>query len=213
MGRGPTTWTAIAGATPVEVTRKRVRNLNLRVRRDGTVALSIPWRASPDDAQRFLDAHVGWIERAAARQSDGSEARDGCAGSAYPLWGRAVEGIDGTAPGPDELEGIWRAELERVVPEAARRLEPLVGAHASAWSLRSMSSRWGSCTPRSARIRLALRLAAYPPECLEYVMVHELTHLLEPSHNARFHELVARVVPNEREIAARLRRPPTDVPE
>lgn len=77
---------------------------------------------------------------------------------------------------------------------------------ATAWQLRAMSTRWGSCTPATGRIRVNVRLAAYPPTCLDYVVAHELTHLLEPTHNARFHELLARAYPNERASRALLRR-------
>lgn len=87
-------------------------------------------------------------------------------------------------------------------------MEPLVGVHAENWQLRAMKTRWGSCTIKTRRIRINVRLAAYPPECLDYVVVHELTHLLEPSHNARFHALVARVIPNEKEIRKIMRMQP-----
>lgn len=200
------TWELMAGSTPVSVTRKRVRNLNLRVRADGSVTLSIPWHASRLDAQHFLDERASWVAGALsawqARQQYKSQ-------DPAALWGKPVELPNGAPlPADGQLEALWRRELERALPDMAKRVEPLVGARASAWSLRSMSSRWGSCTPSTGRIRIALRLAAYPPECLEYVMVHELTHLLEPSHNGRFHALVARVIPNEREIRTRLRQPP-----
>ena len=81
-----------------------------------------------------------------------------------------------------------------------------MGARTTAWQLRAMSTRWGSCTPRTGRIRVNVRLAAYPPTCLDYVLAHELTHLLEPSHNQRFHVLLARAYPNERAARALLRR-------
>lgn len=107
-----------------------------------------------------------------------------------------------------DLDKRYRPELERALPEVVARMEPLVGVHASGWQLRAMSSRWGSCTVQTKKIRINVRLAAYPPECLDYVVAHELTHLLEPSHNARFHELLQRVIPNEREIRAILRKQP-----
>ena len=86
-------------------------------------------------------------------------------------------------------------------------MEAATGRHAAGWQLRAMSSRWGSCTPATGRIRINVRLAAYPPACLDYVVAHELTHLAEPSHDARFHELLARAYPDERAARALLRRP------
>lgn len=69
-----------------------------------------------------------------------------------------------------------------------------------------MKTRWGSCTPATRTIRINARLAAYPPLCLEMVVTHELVHLIEPSHNARFHALLDTYCPRNREASALLRR-------
>ena len=71
-----------------------------------------------------------------------------------------------------------------------------------------MKTRWGSCTPSTGAIRINARLAAYPPECLEFVVAHELVHLLEPNHNARFHALLDEFCPDNRALARRLRQGP-----
>lgn len=109
-----------------------------------------------------------------------------------------------------DLDKLYRKEIKKCLPEVIERMEPLVGVHAQGWQLRAMSTRWGSCTIKTAKIRINVRLAAYPRECLDYVVVHELTHLLEPTHNARFHALVARVIPNEKEIRKILRKQPIE---
>ena len=90
-------------------------------------------------------------------------------------------------------------------------MEASLGARATGWQLRAMSTRWGSCTPKTGRIRINVRLAAYPPTCLDYVVAHELTHLLEPSHDERFHDLLASAYPDERVARGLLRRPARDV--
>ncbi len=209
------------GSVPVLVTRKRVKNLNLRVRRDNTVVASVPWRCSQARAQEFLDAHAEWIASALSRRAirdavrgtgaddagqggDTSEARVG----SYALWGQEARCEDGQTLSATELDRLWRRELEQALPQVVERMEPLVGAHATSWQLRAMSSRWGSCTPARGSIRINVRLAAYPPACLEYVVAHELAHLIEPSHNARFHAVVARAIPDEAQVRARLRQPP-----
>lgn len=199
------TYTLRAGDVAVEVERKRVRRLNLRVRADGSAHLSIPVRATLDEAQRFLDAHEGWLRTHVARRAErATQAADG----RVPLWGELVALPAGADP--DEL---YRAELAQRLPAVVTRMEAAVGAHASAWQLRALSTRWGSCTPSTGRIRINVRLAAYPPTCLDYVVAHELTHLLEPSHNARFHALLARAYPDERAARALLRRPAREVCE
>lgn len=200
------TTTLYAGGNPdlpVEVERKRVRHLNLRVRADGSAHLSVPWRCSRDEAQRFLDAHAAWLhERVGRRRAAAEPAADGL----VPLWGRLAPLPAGTTP--DEL---WSRELAAHLPEVAARMEAALGTYAAHWQLRSMTSRWGSCTPATHRIRVNVRLAAYPPTCLDYVVAHELTHLIEPSHNARFHELLARAYPDERAARALLRRDPREL--
>ncbi|WP_337379378.1 SprT family zinc-dependent metalloprotease [Parolsenella catena] len=197
------------GAVPVCVTRKRVRNLNLRKRRHGSVVASVPWRTSRARVQEFLDAHAGWIAKRVSRKAERqAESREAVPSPAYALWGCEHRTADGHTPTAAELDELWRREVERALPGVIARMEPLVGAHASSWQLRAMSSRWGSCTPAHGSIRINVRLAAYPPECLDYVVAHELAHLIEPSHNARFHAIVARAIGNERAIRARLRQPP-----
>lgn len=206
MTRRATTWILLAGGTdgiPVEVERKRVRRLNLRVRADGSAHLSVPARCSLAEAQRFLDAHEVWLRNHVRRREARATAPDD---GLVPLWGALVPLPAGTAA--DEL---YRTELAARLPEVVARMEPVLGVRAAGWQLRAMSTRWGSCTPRTARIRVNVRLAAYPPTCLDYVVAHELAHLLEPSHSERFHALLARAYPDERVARALLRRPARDV--
>ena len=189
---------------PVEVERKSVRRLNLRVRPDGSAHLSIPARCPIAEAQRFLDDHEAWLRPRISRRAARTAAPDG----RVPLWGRLVTPSQGTSS--DELH---RAELAARLPEVIAHMEAATGQHASAWQLRAMSTRWGSCTPRTGRIRINVRLAAYPPTCLDYVVAHELTHLAEPSHNERFHKLLAQAYPDERLARALLRQDPRALAE
>ena len=193
----------------ITVTRKRVRNLNLRVRRDGNVALSTPLHTTPERAQAFVRERAGWIRAHVTRVQERAQVAEQPQAT-YPLWGKLVSVPRQDALSRAELDELYRREVSRELPAIVMYMEGMVGAHATAWQLRAMTSRWGSCTPKTGKIRINVRLAAYPMECLCYVVVHELAHLLEPSHNARFHAVVARAVPNEPEIRARLRRPPAD---
>ena len=193
------------GGIPVEVERKRVRRLNLRVRANGTVHLSVPPRVSAAEAQRFLDERADWLrKRVARREQRAAEPADGL----VPLWGKLVPLPEGIA-----ADDLYRSELGARLPEVAARMEEALGAHAAGWQLRAMSTRWGSCTPRTGRIRINVRLAAYPPTCLDYVVAHELTHLLEPSHNERFHVLLARAYPGEKNARSMLRRSAREIAE
>ena len=80
-----------------------------------------------------------------------------------------------------------------------------MGVKAGKLAYRNMTSRWGSCQPATGRICINVRLALYPPECLEYVVVHELCHLLERGHGPRFHQLMDTFMPDWKQRRAKLR--------
>lgn len=216
---------------PVSVVRKRVKNLNLRVRANGTVTLSIPQHLPLARAREFLDRKGEWIAKRVRRNIERRPSPDlaGELPNRIPLWGKlvprdsvqansgqAASGRDAGgqgAPGQTTidqaaLDELYRTEVLRALPDVVERMEARIGVHATRWSVRVMKTRWGSCTPKTGAIRINARLAAYPPECLEFVVAHELVHLLEPSHNARFHTLLDEFCPDNRGIARRLKQQP-----
>ena len=76
--------------------------------------------------------------------------------------------------------------------------------HANGFTIRDMKTRWGSCSIHSKKIRMNLQLAVKPEDCVEYVLVHELCHLFEPSHNQRFYDLMSHILPDWRERKQKL---------
>ena len=214
---GATIITTPAAGIPVEVWRKRVKNLNLRVRADGTVVLSIPLHASMAAVRAFVARKEPWIARHVERRTTiegdtgaaaGESARD--AWERTHLWGEPLS--PAIASDAAAVAALHAREVERVLPQAVEKLESAMGVRASRWSIRRMKTRWGSCTPASGAIRINARLAAYPPACLEYVVTHELVHLMEPSHNQRFHMLLDIYCPRNRELAAALKTAPATRP-
>ena len=226
---------------PVSVVRKRVKNLNLRVRADGTVTLSIPQYLPLARAREFLERRGNWIAERVRRNIERRPSPDfaGELPDRIPLWGKLVpcnsvqanpvqgasdrdaggQGVGGSAipgqdavgqavPGRAALDEFYRTEVLRALPNVVERMETRIGVHAARWSVRVMKTRWGSCTPKTGAIRINARLAAYPPECLEFVVAHELVHLLEPSHNARFHALLDEFCPDNRHLAKLLKEAP-----
>lgn len=216
---------------PVSVVRKRVKNLNLRVRADGTVTLSIPQHLPLARAREFLDRKGGWIAERVRRNIERRPSPDlaGELPDRIPLWGKlvprdSVQANSGQAASDRDASGqgapgqttidqaaldeLYRTEVLRALPGIVERMEARIGVHAARWSVRVMKTRWGSCTPKTGAIRINARLAAYPPECLEFVVAHELVHLLEPSHNARFHALLDEFCPGNRHLAKLLREAP-----
>jgi predicted metal-dependent hydrolase len=95
-----------------------------------------------------------------------------------------------------ELLAEWyRERLKEAVPPLIAKWEPLIGVRVERFFVRRMRTRWGSCTPSARSIRLNTDLAKKPKECLEYIVVHEMTHLLEPNHGSRFVTLMDSFMP------------------
>lgn len=86
----------------------------------------------------------------------------------------------------------------RLIPPLINKWEIILNVSVTSFHIRSMKTRWGSCTPKTGRVRFNLELAKRSPECLEYIVVHELVHLLEASHNSRFKALMDKFYPDWR---------------
>ena len=105
----------------------------------------------------------------------------------------------------------YRSELKRVLPAILKQCEDRVGVEVNACNVKYMKTRWGTCNIVAKRIWLNVQLAQKPTICLEYVILHELTHLIEKHHNARFYGYVAKYMPDWQEIRARLNNLRLDV--
>lgn len=168
------------------IVRKRVKNVNLRIARDGShVDVSAPSWVSDSEVEAFIRSKSAWI---ASRMVQAAQA---------PM-ARAAQAT------PEEV-AAWRETVSACVPALVAAWEPIMGVKAGKLAYRNMTSRWGSCQPSTGRICINVRLALYPPECLEYVVVHELCHLLERGHGPRFHQLVDAFMPDWKQRRAKLR--------
>ena len=104
-----------------------------------------------------------------------------------------------TTANRDRVLKEWRRQqLKDRIPDLLAHWEPIIGHQVSAWGVKKMKTKWGSCNIEQRRIWLNLELAKKPPECLEYVLVHELVHLLERRHNDRFKRLMDQFLPQWR---------------
>lgn len=170
----------------VWILRKRIKNINLRVKPpDGRIEVSAPLRVDTSFVRAFVREKRDWILRQQKRIAASPQ-------------GRAA------AASPDEV-AQWREVVQAFVPPLIAKWEPIMGVKAGKIAYRNMTSRWGSCQPSTGRICINVRLALYPPECLEYVVVHELCHLLERGHGPRFHALMDTFLPDWKAIRAKLR--------
>ncbi|MDR1633952.1 MAG: M48 family metallopeptidase [Bifidobacteriaceae bacterium] len=178
----------------VELRRKAMVSLRLHVEPSGLIWLSMPYRTSREEAVAMFRKHRRWVDQMLQRVS---------APRPEPqLWG---------SPAPPDLPGaaldrLYRRELSRKLPELAARWIPLVGQGPSMWTLRWMTSRWGSCSSHTRRITLNLALAALPERCLEEVLVHELVHLVEPNHGPGFAAWMDHLLPDWRATRTDMRK-------
>ncbi len=174
----------------MEVVRKPIRTLRLVVRSpDGPVRVSAPARLGDEVILRFVAEKQGWIRR--------QQARLAAAALRMPTFA-------GTPEEEALLYRNYRDQLRALVPPLLDRWQPVIGVSITAWGLRRMKTRWGSCNTRARRIWLNTELARHPPACLEYVLVHELVHLLERGHNSRFYAHLDRFLPAWRDSRAHL---------
>ncbi len=210
------------GDITVDVVLKDIKNVHLSVYPPaGRVRISAPSHMSIETIRVFAISKLRWIKaqqkklQAQARETP----RDYLNRESHYLWGTrylltVVEAdqpptvdlehnrmILRIRPGTDTpkrqaiVEAWYRQQLTAAIPPLIAAWEPVMGVQVERFFVRQMKTRWGSCTPRTRSIRLNTDLAKKPRECLEYVIVHEMTHLLEPTHNRRFISLMDRFMP------------------
>ena len=181
------------GGETVLVIRKRIANVYLRVKPpDGHLEVTAPLALSDDQIRAFVDGKRGWIATTRERLA---RSRD-----VY-----AQPGADGQLQsGRSEAEA--KRILQERLPTLLDRWVPVVGRRPERISLRKMKTRWGSCTPATASIRLNTDLAWLDPDLLEYVLVHELTHLYEHGHGPGFRARMDCYMPDWTERRRRLNR-------
>ena len=210
------------GDITVDVMLKDIKNVHLSVHPPtGRVRISAPARMSLDTIRVFAISKLGWIkqQQRKLRKQDRETPREYLDRESHYVWGKryllTVSESDQAPsvelkhsrmllrvrPGTDErcrqtiVEGWYREQLKNAVPLLIAKWEPLLGVKVKRFFVQRMKTKWGGCNPTAGNIRLNTELAKKPPECLEYIVVHEMTHLLEPTHNARFRALIDRFMP------------------
>lgn len=215
---------------PVEVCKKNIKNMHLYVKPpNGNVTVSAPLSISDEVIERFVRTKVGWIKKQISKfdNQPRQSKREYVSGESLYVWGKqyylqaeygnknslvlsgdkAVLTVRkaSTAEQREKFVREWyrvllKDEIKRVLPKC----EKLTGLKATSWQTKYMTTRWGTCNTRTGRIWLNLQLAKKTPECLEYVILHELIHLIEKKHNKRFISLMDHYMPMWREIKATL---------
>lgn len=173
----------IVDGIPVVVTRKRIRRINLRVSPEGVVRLSVPaYWATLRDGEAFLRAKLDWVQKTRAKVL------------AQP------------APARLEIGEVEIAALHGLLGDLTAVWSARLGESAVTWRLRKVKSFWGCCNWRKRLVTYNVALARAPQELVEYVVVHELTHLQAHDHGPKFYALMDARLPGWQELRRKLNR-------
>ena len=216
----------------VDVVRKKIKNLHLAVYPpDGRVRVAVPLRIHDDAVRMAVLTRLSWIKDKQAkfqgqvRQSE----RDYISGESHYFMGqRYLLDVIAVNTKPrvmiknhttlemhvlptmarEEKEKLlyawYRISLKNILPAMIEKWEGVIGESVKSWGIKRMKTRWGTCNPTARRIWLNLELAKKPLHCLEYVVVHEIVHLLERTHNDRFKGFMSSFMPPWRHYRAEL---------
>lgn len=210
------------GNIAVDVVLKDIKNVHLSVYPpSGRVRISAPSRMSLDTIRVFAISKLDWIkqQQKKLREQERETPREYLDQESHYVWGKryllkvaessSAPGVDlkrnililRIRPGSSEekkqaaLEEWYRAQLKGAVPPLIAKWESLLGVKVKRFFVQRMKTKWGSSSHGAGSIRLNTELAKKPPECLEYIVVHEMIHLLEPTHNSRFIALMDQFMP------------------
>lgn len=211
------------GDVSVDVLQKDIKNVHLSVHPPtGRVSISAPLRMELDAIRVFAVSKLSWIKKQQAklREQERETPREYIDRESHYAWGKRyllkVIELNETPeirlqhstiqlqvrPGADRrkkqaLIKQWhREQVKQAAAELLLKWEPLIGVSVAKCYVQSMKTRWGSCNTNAGNIRLNSELAKKPPKCLEYILVHELIHLIEPTHNQRFIDLMDQHLPD-----------------
>ena len=186
----------------VLLTVKRIKNMYMRIKPpDGHIEISMPAGMGMVQLERFVRSHGDWITQEQARIRTAAKRTNPVNPQADP------SPNPGTFEGWDEVRAHEaKARLNATLPDLLAKWTRIVGKAPTAITLRLMRTRWGSCTPATGRIRLNLALAFMPPRFLEYVLVHELTHLWAGGHGREFQRRMDMYLPGWRLVRRELNR-------
>lgn len=220
----------VVSGIQIEVCRKNIKNMHLYVKPpNGHVTVSAPLSMSDEAIERFVRTKLSWVKKQVANFEDQprQSKREYVSGETFYVWGKqyyiqmnygsknslvlsgdkAVLTVrkDSTIEQRESFVREWyrvllKAEVARVLP----KWESITGQQASKWQVKYMRTHWGSCNTRTGLILLNLQLAKKTPDCLEYIILHELVHLTEKSHNKHFVSQMDHFMPFWREIKATL---------
>lgn len=223
------------GTLCIEVTRKDIKHVHLSVHPpDGRVSLAAPLHTRLDVARAYAISKLPWIrlqQEKMAKQAREAP-RSWVTRESHYFWGRRYLLQVNETVGKQHVTTdhkriyIWvragatpekkaallydwqKNQLHEFVKSMLNKWEPIIGVKASAYFLQKMRTKWGSCNHQSRNIRLNTELVKKPKDLVEYVIVHELVHLIVPTHSRKFVAILDQYYPNWREARMELNELP-----
>ena len=216
----------------IEVIKKNIKNIRLSVHPPyGRVRLAVPIRMNNEEIKSFVISKLVWIEKQKARfkLEEIPMPDEFISGEDHYFFGNKyiLNVLETTGKQHAKLYNNkninlyirpnstrekrkkvmiewYREELKKVIPGYIEKWEPIIGVKVEDWGVKLMKTRWGTCNIQAKRIWINLELAKKNPRCLEYLIVHEMVHLLERKHNDNFRSYMDKFLPNWRKIQAEL---------
>lgn len=172
---------------PVRIERRRIKNMNMYIRPPyDEVLVTVPLRAHPSAVSAFIREKTGWMEKHLSRLRVSHAEK----GERMPL--------------TDAQKKALREHLDLVLPPLIKKWESRLNVHCAGYRLRVMKTCWGVCHCGKRTVTFNTMLGEKPYECVEYIVLHELCHLIEPNHGPCFYKLMDRFMPDWREQKSRL---------
>lgn len=176
----------------IQLTYRRTGRLSMRIVKNGDVHVSAPIGMSKEEVETFINSHLDWIEKA-RKKTDERQKQRAAFFNQLPL--------------TTKLRKVEATEKVRaLIGPLMEHYTEVIGVIPSSIRYKPMISRWGMCNVKERSICFSTYLLLLPEWCVEHVVVHELCHLLEPSHNAHFHELMDKYYPRWRDARKETRR-------
>lgn len=223
------------GGIPIDVVFKDIKNIHLSVYPPtGQVRISAPRRMTVENIRLFAISKMGWIKKhqRQIRRQPREAPREFLERESHYLWGRrylltikesssgpsvtlghrllelAVPGSASTELRQEVLMRWYRAELRKQATPVLRKWAERLNVDLGEFRIQRMRTKWGSSSPARKSVRLNLELVKLPPECLDYVALHELAHFVVPNHGEQFQMLLDQNLPGWRRIRDRLNEGP-----
>ncbi len=221
------------GNITANVTQKAIKNIHLSVNPpEGEVRISAPIHLDIDTIRIFALSKLNWIrqQQQKFRDQERETPREYIDRESHFVWGKRylmllyeedspasvelrhdklvikVRPASSTTKRQEVLEKWYRVQLKSKVSEILELWEKRLGVKSDRVIIQKMKTKWGSCSPKTRIIRLNLELCKKPPQYLEYIIVHELIHLIEPTHNQKFVSLMDTYMPKWKHYREELNR-------